>query len=197
MIRFACSRCKKAIKTEDENAGKKAKCPGCQQPLLVPEHMRPPSFPVVDPPVVSDEDVLETRRAGPAVDPLYRNGQLDQLEQFGVADFGGAVEWSIAGDKRDCALCRPLKGIVLATDEALGMMPRHESCRCSWVPANVGEDKRGQKRTRASIPKAIDKSIVAEILAGGDQTLAALRSLSSWPGATKTIAKERPKSIVD
>jgi SPP1 gp7 family putative phage head morphogenesis protein len=76
----------------------------------------------------------------------YTEGQLDALEEMGVDALGVMVEWSTAGDSAVCPLCRPLEGVVLSIEEARGLLPRHPNCRCAYVPANVGEDKRGQKR---------------------------------------------------
>jgi hypothetical protein len=40
-IKLNCSRCKKALRVKDELAGKKVRCPGCQQILVVPEPAHP------------------------------------------------------------------------------------------------------------------------------------------------------------
>jgi hypothetical protein len=36
MISFACPACNKQLKVTDEPAGKKGKCPGCGQPVVIP-----------------------------------------------------------------------------------------------------------------------------------------------------------------
>src|SRR5438128_860889 len=36
-IKFPCPHCKKALKVKDELAGRKAKCPSCQQILTIPK----------------------------------------------------------------------------------------------------------------------------------------------------------------
>ncbi len=36
MIKFACSKCGKHIAVDDKHAGKKAKCPGCGEAVVVP-----------------------------------------------------------------------------------------------------------------------------------------------------------------
>ena len=82
---------------------------------------------------------------------------------MGVTKSGAAVEWLTAEDDRVCEMCAPLNGIVLTTKEARGLLPRHDECRCCWTPANVGEDTKGQKRTKAAIEEAIDKSVKAEM----------------------------------
>jgi hypothetical protein len=40
-IKLNCLRCKKALRVKDELAGKRVKCPGCQQVLVVPEPAHP------------------------------------------------------------------------------------------------------------------------------------------------------------
>lgn len=116
----------------------------------------------------------------------HAEGQLDALENLGVEEVGVAVEWSTAGDERVCPMCAPLQGVILKLKEAKGMLPRHPNCRCSWIPANVGETKsERQQRSQKEVKKAIDRSSKAE---SGD---------SSWSGASKRIAKERPKPLVD
>ena len=115
--------------------------------------------------------------------------QLDSLETCGMDDVGVAVEWSTAGDDRECKLCKPLQGIVLTGVEARDLIPRHDECRCCWIPANVGESKKGQKRTKTAIDKAIARSLKAELVESGER--------SSWPGAHRTISEKRPKSILD
>lgn len=89
----------------------------------------------------------------------HAEGQLIAFEQLGVEELGVAVEWSTAGDNRVCPLCKPLSGIVLKRSEATGMIPRHPNCRCAWVPANVGESTKGQKRSKSRIDRAIASSV--------------------------------------
>ena len=51
-----------------------------------------------------------------------------------------------------------MEGVVLKLSEATGMIPRHPNCRCSFIPANVGESREGQTRGKAKIERAIDVS---------------------------------------
>jgi len=118
----------------------------------------------------------------------HAEGQLDALEQLGVEEVGVAVEWSTAGDERVCPECEPLEGVVLKVSEAHGLLPRHPNCRCSFIPANVGEPSKEQKRTITAIRAAVKRSVKAEG-----------RSLkgSKWVGADQKFAKRRPKSLVN
>lgn len=127
----------------------------------------------------------------------HAEGQLDALEKLGVESVGVAVEWSTAGDSRVCPLCAPLEGVVMSIKEARGTIPRHPACRCSYIPANVGEDKKEQQRTKAALEKARDESIRREIPAKSKRTLAEQKNLTKWKGADTKFKKVRPASILD
>jgi len=107
------------------------------------------------------------------------------------------AEWATADDDRVCKLCAPLDGVVLKVGEARGLLPRHPNCRCCWTPANVGEDKSEQKRTKGSILGAFDRSYEAEMPKSLDRTLGEQKKLSSWGGADKSVSRTRPKSVLD
>lgn len=64
MIRFQCPHCGRFINGSDEHAGKRAPCPGCKKPLVIPQPnavqpARPPRDPV-------EETVTESPRPRPA-----------------------------------------------------------------------------------------------------------------------------------
>lgn len=124
----------------------------------------------------------------------HAEGQLDSLERMGVTEVGVAVEWSTANDDRVCPLCRPMEGVVFTIKESRGLIPRHSSCRCAWIPANVGEDTTGQKRTKSQKQLAIDKSIKAEAPKG---TSLEEQKKVSRSKLADTRAKDAPKSIFD
>ena len=126
----------------------------------------------------------------------HAEGAIDAMERLGVEEVGVMVEWSTAGDGRVCPKCKALDGIVLTTKEAKGMFPRHPNCRCTPVPANVGESTRGQKRGQSKVSAAISRSLAAERRKGTKTSVAALRKRSTWLGAGKPIAKVRPNRIV-
>lgn len=128
----------------------------------------------------------------------HAEGQLDSFEKLDVEAVGVMAEWSTAGDDRVCPQCQPLEGTVMTIKEARGIIPRHPQCRCTFIPANVGEDKSGQKRDRAQVDTAIGKSIKAEMprrlkSAGRIEQ----RRFSRSALADKTIRKVRPKSVLD
>jgi|TARA_R110000824_G_scaffold89320_5_gene219059 SPP1 gp7 family putative phage head morphogenesis protein len=114
----------------------------------------------------------------------HAEGQLDSMEKLGVDKVTAAVEWSTARDDKVCPLCQPLQGIVLKIKEARGMLPRHPNCRCAWKPANVGEPKDRQHRTKLSIEKQLKKS-------------AGLEKNPTWTGGDKKLAPVRPKDILE
>lgn len=116
----------------------------------------------------------------------HAEGQLDSMERLGVKELRVMVEWGTAEDDRVCKLCQPLHGIVITMSEAKGMIPRHVGCRCTWLPANVGEDPAEQIRGASRIKKAITKSLVA----------GKSKRKSTWAGAKRKISKSRPKSRV-
>ena len=69
------------------------------------------------------------------------------------------------------------------------------NCRCTPIPANVGERLTGQKRGKSKIDAAIARSLKAE--KGRRRAgLGALRRTSKWLGAGKHIAKKRATASV-
>lgn len=125
----------------------------------------------------------------------HAEGALDAMEQLGVESVGVMVEWSTAGDTAVCPLCADLNGVVIEISKAHGMFPRHVNCRCTPIPSNVGEDKRGQKRSKGQIKRAVDKSLIDEF--GGDLSLKEAKSETNWVGADLTVPTQRPVSVLD
>jgi len=124
----------------------------------------------------------------------HAEGQLHAMEEMGVEEISVAVEWTTAGDRRVCPKCRPLQGVVLKVKNAHGMIPRHPNCRCSFVPANVGEETEGQKRSQALIQKAFDQSVLAELPKRAKKNTKAARKRTKWKGG-KIKATKAPKSL--
>lgn len=113
----------------------------------------------------------------------HAEGQLVALEELGVTEVGVMVEWLVTDDERLCPRCRPMAGVILKIKEARGKIPLHPNCRCTWVPANIGDTLQSQKKSKRRIQKAISESIKA----GGDRN-----KLKSTP-----ITKTRPKPVID
>jgi hypothetical protein len=134
----------------------------------------------------------------------HANGQLDTLEQLGMQHVGVAVEWSTSGlgmtrkkNPSPCPICAPMQGVVFTLEEARGMIPRHPNCLCSLIPANVGEDGKGQIRSFKGVSAALGKSVRAEIPKRSKRTVATQAKLSRWAGATAKVSKSRPESILN
>lgn len=144
----------------------------------------------------------------------HAEGQLDSLENLGMDQVGVQVEWStsglgktrVTGSKKSgfhggypspCKVCKPMKGAVFTIQEARGLIPRHVNCRCSWVPAGVGEDTGGQKIGKRPINDALKQSIKAEIPAASKTTLAQQMSRTKWVGADRIgkISGKKPGEI--
>lgn len=64
------------------------------------------------------------------------------------------------------------------------------NCRCAWIPANVGEPEKGQKRGKEA-QKALDESIKQEIPKSKreERTLEEQKKISRWAGADKKVQK--------
>lgn len=121
----------------------------------------------------------------------HAEGQLDAFEALKVHDLTVLAEWLVTPDKRLCSKCAELQGIVLTVAEARGLLPRHPNCRCTWVPADVGESKKGQVRSKSGIAGAIERSVKEE--RPNADTKDAFK-LSKWLGADVKI-DTRPKSV--
>lgn len=121
----------------------------------------------------------------------HAEGQLDSFEELGVEELGVMAEWSTAGDERVCPVCAPLEGTILTIAEARGMIPRHPNCRCTWIPANVSEKEKGQKRKKGTIASAIKKSLRRETGLKDDD---AARARSRWVGADKNISGKKSQT---
>lgn len=112
----------------------------------------------------------------------HAEGQIQAMQALGVEEVTAMVEWTTAGDDRVCPLCIELHGLVLKLEEARGLIPRHARCRCTWIPANLGESTTGQKRTKEQIMTGIMASLAKE-------------KATTWSGATTQISKTRPKAL--
>lgn len=121
----------------------------------------------------------------------HAEGQLDAFEALKVHDLVVMAEWLTTPDKKLCSRCAELEGIVLTVSEARGLLPRHPNCRCAWIPADVGESKKGQIRTKAGIEGAIERSVKEE--RPNAETKDAFK-LSKWLGADIKV-DTRPKSV--
>lgn len=81
----------------------------------------------------------------------HAEGTLNEYESHGIVGVGVEAEFSTAGDGKVCPTCAALEGRVFKIAEARGLIPVHPRCRCSWVPANVGENQSDRDRRRAQL----------------------------------------------
>lgn len=114
----------------------------------------------------------------------HAEGQLDSFEQLGVEEVGVMAEWSTAGDDLVCPLCASLEGAVMKVKEARGLLPRHPNCRCAYIPADVGETRKGRDRRKeeAATQLALRKSVQAEF---PNRPLEEAVQRSRWPAADR------------
>ena len=110
----------------------------------------------------------------------HAEGALDAMESLGVESVGVAVEWSTSGFNV-CEKCAALEGVILTVAEARGLFPRHPNCRCSPIPANVGEDREDQVRDKEGIDEAFAESSKEDDWVEEDEEL---------------IDEERPESVL-
>lgn len=98
-IRFRCDNCGKQLKTKDSSAGKKVKCPGCGDVLVIPE-------PVVDA-VEERPDAYDDGYGDDQYGDDYGGGSYDD-NPFGSGDLAsyGTDIGAPGGDKRKpCPMC--------------------------------------------------------------------------------------------
>ena len=124
----------------------------------------------------------------------HSEGQLDGFDKLGIDEITAFVEWSTAGDEKVCKVCQPLQGVVLKVKEARGLLPRHPNCRCSWIPANVGEKVTpDQKFSKQSVKDATLISIRRET---GLSTGISARGKSTWTGKNLSPTDKKPRPPV-
>src|SRR5262249_12610359 len=89
-IRFPCPHCHRTISAPDHVGGKRAKCPGCEQPIDIPATVVEDGFQVVqNPEVVSDFEVVDNPvkpPARPVAKPAARKPDPDVIEDFEVIE---------------------------------------------------------------------------------------------------------------
>jgi len=86
---------------------------------------------------------------------------------------------------------------VMTVKEARGLLPRHPNCMCSYIPANVGESKKGQVRTRRDLRRAVRESVRREMPKLKKRTLAEQLKRTTWPGPDTVFKRVRPRGVLD
>jgi SPP1 gp7 family putative phage head morphogenesis protein len=64
----------------------------------------------------------------------YAEASLQEFKNWGVEGVNCLAEFQTAEDDRVCPICSSLQGKIYTLDEASGIIPRHTSCRCCWLP---------------------------------------------------------------
>ncbi len=65
------------------------------------------------------------------VSRAFAEGRLAAYTQMGVV---GMVKFSASPDERTCAQCAALDGTEFSLNDAVGIIPLHGRCRCTWIP---------------------------------------------------------------
>ena len=64
----------------------------------------------------------------------FNAAQLVEFRNWGVVGVDVLAEYVTAGDSRVCEICQPLEGKIYTLDAAEGVLPKHTSCRCIFIP---------------------------------------------------------------
>lgn len=84
----------------------------------------------------------------------HAEGQLDGFADLGVKRIGvvpewvrlstpvaNDVQWETQGDDKVCPECSAMEGQVFTIEDARGLIPAHNNCRCSWVALRQETDE--------------------------------------------------------
>ncbi|MCA9019139.1 MAG: DUF975 family protein [Planctomycetaceae bacterium] len=97
-IEFSCSHCNKVLKTSDDKAGRRAKCPQCGEPILVP---------AADPSVQTDDgfDGIDTEAPVPEGQSFLAEQPVREEDSFLVERPVREEDSFLAGNQIDCPMC--------------------------------------------------------------------------------------------
>src|SRR5262245_66564646 len=98
MITFTCDSCRKKFTVKDELAGKKAKCPGCGNPLIVPRAAASVAAQARDKAAgLEDSKTISSGAAAAAPDRTLPPKSAGQASQDSVSEEGGQTALGIGG----------------------------------------------------------------------------------------------------
>lgn len=80
------------------------------------------------------------RTIGTAAVAAAAMGTLAAMADLGVSHVTAMVEFTTAGDDAVCDECADLEGQIFTLEEAEGVIPQHQGCRCSWNPTDAEID---------------------------------------------------------
>jgi SPP1 gp7 family putative phage head morphogenesis protein len=72
----------------------------------------------------------------------HHKGKIQMYRDAGIVGVKVLAEWLTAGDDRVCPICAPQEGVVYPLDVIENLIPAHPQCRCTTIPAGIGEDPR-------------------------------------------------------
>lgn len=99
----------------------------------------------------------------------HATGQLDALEQLGVAEVDLQAEWVFHDDA--CIRCSSMQGVVFSLAEARGLIPAHPRCRCVWRVARPTTPLTRNVR-RSGQPARVENVAAVDALAAFSRFLA-------------------------
>jgi len=67
----------------------------------------------------------------------FVEAQLQEFKNWGIKKVGVMAEILTAGDDKVCDRCASLEGKVYSIEEASGILPLHNDCRCIWVLTGI------------------------------------------------------------
>lgn len=146
-IEFSCSHCNKVLKTSDDKAGRRAKCPQCGEPILVP---------APEPSAQTDDgfdefDRLDSETPVPEDQSFLAEGPVREEDSF------------LAGSQTDCPMCGESSPAGSKRCQHCGEMLQ----KGEWVPRKikVGEVfSRTWEVYKANLGSIIGIHIIAYVL---------------------------------
>ncbi|QDT90616.1 zinc ribbon domain-containing protein [Gimesia algae] len=128
-IEFSCSHCNKVLKTSDDKAGRRAKCPQCGEPILVPA--TDPSAPMDD--GFDGFDQLESGTPVPEDQSFLAEGPVREEDSF-LAERPVREEDSfLSGNQMDCPMC----GESIPADSKRCQHCGETLQKGEWVPRKI------------------------------------------------------------
>jgi hypothetical protein len=115
-LKFSCPHCRKGIRVTDELAGNKAKCPACQQVLIIPTVKRSTTAPTAKPATESDiESLALAALAEKTKSTVSSESTSSQKIDFAcpMCDEKISLSADLAGKRAPCPECRRIIKVPL------------------------------------------------------------------------------------
>ena len=115
-LKFTCPHCRKGIRVKEEFAGKKGKCPACQQVLTIPGVTRSPAAPSAKVTTESDIESLAlaalAEKSKPTPGPEAMSTQNIEFP-CPMCDVKISMSVDLAGKRAPCPECRRIIKVPL------------------------------------------------------------------------------------